>query len=169
MTMNTTSIVLLSIAVLVVGILIAGAASFARMAKGSQNRDAVQVGEVHGQFSACPDTPNCVNSQAEMTDAVSYVQPYRYDVPFSDARQVLVQVLHSLPRVTIVKALDRYIWAEVRSGVFGFVDDIEFYFPEDHHIVHVRSASRVGSADLGANRNRVERLRKLFQDRVTVL
>ena len=43
----------------------------------------------------------------------------------------------------------------------GFVDDVEFLFPKEK-IIHVRSASRIGYSDFGANRRRVEHLRELF-------
>jgi uncharacterized protein (DUF1499 family) len=49
--------------------------------------------------------------------------------------------------------------------LFRFVDDVEFYFPEKQGgetIIHVRSASRVGSSDLGVNRKRIERIRSQF-------
>jgi uncharacterized protein (DUF1499 family) len=39
----------------------------------------------------------------------------------------------------------------------GYVDDVEFRKTETQ--VHVRSASRVGHSDMGANRKRVEALR----------
>ena len=49
------------------------------------------------------------------------------------------------------------------SIVFQFVDDVEFYFPPDQTIIHLKSASRKGHYDFGANRRRVERLRSTFE------
>ena len=43
----------------------------------------------------------------------------------------------------------------------GFVDDVEFYFPNES-IIHVRSASRMGYSDLGVNRKRIETIRQRF-------
>ncbi|MGD9241474.1 MAG: DUF1499 domain-containing protein, partial [Desulfobacterales bacterium] len=40
-----------------------------------------------------------------------------------------------------------------------------FYFPSEETIIHVRSASRTGYYDFGANRRRVERLRSAFENR----
>ena len=45
------------------------------------------------------------------------------------------------------------------SAVFRFVDDVEFEVDEAARVVHVRSASRVGRGDFGANRKRVEAIR----------
>jgi uncharacterized protein (DUF1499 family) len=46
--------------------------------------------------------------------------------------------------------------------VFRFVDDLELRLSVDDGRIHIRSASRVGNSDLGANRKRVERLRERF-------
>jgi tetratricopeptide (TPR) repeat protein len=42
---------------------------------------------------------------------------------------------------------------------------VEFYFPEEKSgetVIHIRSASRIGYSDLGANRKRIERIRSEF-------
>jgi uncharacterized protein (DUF1499 family) len=43
------------------------------------------------------------------------------------------------------------------------VDDVEFYAPPSEKVIHVRSASRLGSKDYGVNRLRVESIRQLFE------
>jgi len=40
-----------------------------------------------------------------------------------------------------------------------FVDDTEFWFDPAAGVIHVRSASRVGSKDFGVNRARIEAIR----------
>ena len=148
--------------------LFTGCFSLSRMAKESQDPAMAHSSFKDGDFDSCPESPNCVNSQAEMTET-PYIAPFRYDVPRDQARTFLLSLLDDLPRTKILQSTDDYIWAEVRTGLFGFTDDLEFYLPEDPPIIHVRSASRVGYSDLGANRNRVENLRRTFQERVTVL
>ena len=64
-------------------------------------------------------------------------------------------------RTRILTKEEDYIRVEYTSRLFRFVDDVEFYFPEEP-VIHVRSASRLGYSDLGANRRRVERIRELF-------
>jgi uncharacterized protein (DUF1499 family) len=62
-----------------------------------------------------------------------------------------------------------FLWAVFTSTVFRFVDDMEFRMDGATQTIHVRSASRIGYWDLGANRRRVETLRKRFaqeQDRL---
>ncbi|MEM6404459.1 MAG: DUF1499 domain-containing protein, partial [Cyanobacteria bacterium P01_D01_bin.116] len=41
---------------------------------------------------------------------------------------------------------------------------VEFYFPSDENVIHIRSASRVGESDLGVNRTRMEQIRLAMQD-----
>ena len=73
------------------------------------------------------------------------------------------KAVESMPRTRIVLAHSNYLYAEFRSKLLGFVDDVEFFF--EGAVVHVRSASRLGRRDFGVNRARVERLRRLIQDR----
>ena len=65
-----------------------------------------------------------------------------------------------LPRTRIVTDTNDYLHAECKSRFFGFVDDLELQLRPEDGIIAVRSASRVGYSDLGANRKRVEDLRE---------
>jgi len=56
------------------------------------------------------------------------------------------------------------IEAEFISKIFRFVDDVDFHLDETEKVIHVRSASRVGFSDLGTNRRRIEKIRKLFNE-----
>jgi len=90
------------------------------------------------------------------------VPPITYTSELKQSYARLVATLENLPDSRIVSRKERYIHAEFRSSFFGFVDDVEFLFPEDEKIIHVRSASRAGYSDFGANRKRVEKIRYLF-------
>jgi uncharacterized protein (DUF1499 family) len=58
---------------------------------------------------------------------------------------------------TITADSENYIAATYSSKLMRFVDDVEFR--RDGDVWQVRSASRVGHSDMGANRKRIERLR----------
>lgn len=121
------------------------------------------LGINNGELTPCPNTPNCVNSQA--VGEKQYIQPIRYAGSRQEARTRLLQILKSEKRTEILTSQENYIRSEFTSAFFRFVDDVEFYFPEepgDETIIHVRSASRVGRSDLGANRKRIERIRNKF-------
>jgi uncharacterized protein (DUF1499 family) len=42
----------------------------------------------------------------------------------------------------------------------GFIDDVELLYDRKKQLIQVKSASRVGQSDFGANRKRVELLRE---------
>ncbi|GAC1468523.1 MAG: hypothetical protein PVSMB11_04180 [Desulfuromonadaceae bacterium] len=50
-----------------------------------------------------------------------------------------------------------YLRVELRTTLF--VDDGEFLFDTMHPLIYVRSASRLGYADMGKNRSRMEEIR----------
>jgi uncharacterized protein (DUF1499 family) len=114
-------------------------------------------------LAPCPASRNCVSSRAE--DEQHRVAPLPFTGTASEAMTRLAAVLRELPRTTIVEADGSYLHAESRSALFRFVDDVEFLADEAAKVIHVRSASRVGSSDLGVNRRRVEAIRKLWETR----
>ena len=71
----------------------------------------------------------------------------------------LQQVVTTAPGARVVRASPEYLYAEFRSRVMRFVDDVEFALDAARGVIHVRSASRVGVRDFGVNRARVEALR----------
>lgn len=110
----------------------------------------------------CPKSPNCVSSQS--ADSEHALAPIGYSGNRAGAMARMKIVLGSMKRTKIVSEKDDYLHAEARSLIFRFVDDVEFYFPEDAPVIHVRSASRTGYSDLGVNRKRVEEIRKRFNE-----
>lgn len=114
------------------------------------------------RLAPCPDSPNCVSSVSEDPD--HRIEPLRFASSAESARDRLLGVLRSLPRVRIVTSEPTYIHAEFRSAVFRFVDDVEFRVVDEDKVIQVRSASRVGYYDFGANRRRVEDIRARFAE-----
>ena len=121
------------------------------------------LGVNNGKLMPCPKTPNCVNSQ--VVDEKHYIPPIHFMGTESDAKNRILQILKSEKRIKILADETHYIRVAFSSALFGFVDDVEFYFLENQAndtIIHVRSASRVGYSDLGANRKRIEQIRSQF-------
>ena len=112
------------------------------------------------QLAACPQTPNCVSSQA--VNGQHAIAPFSYDDNAPMAWDRLRSAVLSQARTVIVEEDANYLHAEARSRVFGFVDDVEFLLLPEENIIHVRSASRTGYSDFGVNRRRVERMRRAF-------
>jgi uncharacterized protein (DUF1499 family) len=121
------------------------------------------LGITNNELTPCPKTPNCVSSQAH--DKKHYIKPISYAGTQQEAHDRLLRIIETEKRTKILADQENYIRVEFTSAVFRFVDDVEFYFPiekTDERIIHVRSASRVGSSDLGVNRKRIERIRSKF-------
>lgn len=118
------------------------------------------LGATDGRLAPCKRTPNCVSSQADpATDAGHYIAPIRIASSARDAWAVLRSVLQSLPRASLVADKEYYLYAEFASRIMGFVDDVEFLLDEKAGVIHVRSASRLGTSDYGVNRDRIETIR----------
>lgn len=118
------------------------------------------IGVNNGHLADCPSKPNCYCSQA--TDADHVVAPFTYKGEKKDAFLQLKKIVASHKRASIVAETDNYLHIEYKSAIMGFVDDLEFYFP-DEKVIHVRSASRLGYSDFGVNLDRIELFRKLFE------
>ena len=120
-------------------------------------RRPTNLGVNGGRLARCRRTPNCVSSQADPADAEHYIAP----IPFKgDAMAAVRRAVAALPRATIIEEKQNYLYAEFRSRLLGYVDDVEFFY--DGAAIQVRSASRLGRRDFGVNRKRVEKLRALI-------
>ncbi len=108
-----------------------------------------------GRLAPCPSSPNCVSSQAS---GEHFIEPLALKGSAERTQRLLKHVLVSEPRMTLVQEQPGYLRAEYTSRLMRFVDDLEFVIGED--AVELRSASRLGYSDLGANRKRIEHLRQ---------
>lgn len=121
------------------------------------------LGIQDGKLSACPNTPNCVSSQAAPGDAEHQVTPIAYQSAPAEAMSKLKNLIEGMERTQIITETENYLYVEFTSALMGFVDDVEFYLdPSTPGQLQVRSASRLGQSDLGVNRKRVEEIRTQF-------
>mgnify|MGYP001791108270 FL=1 len=120
------------------------------------------LGITDNHLTPCPTSPNCVVSQNG--DKKHAIESIPYHIDREQAKKTLLKVLTVVPRTEVVEETDNYIHALSKSRIFKFIDDVEFYFPEDENVIHVRSASRVGESDLGVNRTRMQQIRLAMQD-----
>lgn len=115
------------------------------------------LGVRDGLLAACKRSPNCVSSQANPSDVEHYI------APIHGSMAAVRQAVESMPRTTIVEERQNYLYAEFRTKLLRYVDDVEFFF--DGKVIHVRSCSRLGRRDFGVNRKRVEELRRVIEER----
>ncbi len=126
---------------------------------GTQPQD---LGVNNGQLKSCPNTPNCVSSQAPASDKEHAIAPLTYSGSAADAINRLKQIVEGMEGSAIKAASNDYLYAEFSSKLMGFVDDVEFYAPAGESIIHTRSAARLGKSDLGVNRKRTGEIRSQF-------
>ncbi|SFO91653.1 Uncharacterized conserved protein, DUF1499 family [Pseudomonas borbori] len=111
---------------------------------------------IDGRLAPCPQSPNCVSSQA--SDEAQRIEPLPLKGSPSQTQALLARLLADEPRARLIEQDANYLRAEFSSRVLRFVDDVEFLIGEQ--AVDVRSASRLGYSDLGVNRKRIEHLRQ---------
>tara|TARA_B110000196_G_scaffold301660_1_gene295962 strand:+ start:108 stop:512 length:405 start_codon:yes stop_codon:yes gene_type:complete len=109
------------------------------------------IGVRDGKLIACPESPNCVSSyESSEEHAIAAL-----DGNLNQIQQILV----AMDGANIVEQSNNYLYAEFTSSLMGYVDDVEFLYDAASNTTQVRSASRVGYSDMGANRSRVEAIR----------
>jgi len=118
------------------------------------------LGMSDGLFAPCPDSPNCVSTQA--SDEEHKINPI---VAHGSEDKVMVDLRNSIESLfggKVVEEEGPYLRAEFTSNVMRFIDDLECDYDEKNGLIQIRSASRIGYSDLNANRKRVEELRSVF-------
>ena len=115
------------------------------------------LGVRDGMLAPCKRSPNCVSSQANPSDAEHYI------APIHGTMEAVRRAVDAFPRSRIIQEGKGYLYAEFRTKLLRYVDDVEFFF--DGHVIHVRSCSRLGRRDFGVNRKRVEALRTVIEAR----
>lgn len=116
------------------------------------------------RFQPCPDSPNCVSSLA--ADKDHKIEPLQFDGDPAEAWMRLQAVVSGMKRAATITSTGDYLHVEVRSRLLRFVDDVEFQLDTEQGQIEMRSASRKGHSDLGVNRKRTEKIRRLFLDSV---
>jgi len=126
------------------------------------------LGVKDGRLAPPGRTPNSVSSQADSADAEHYIAPipFKGDVPAAMA--AVRNAMESMRDATIIRQDGGYLYAEFRSKLMRYVDDVEILFDEKAGVMHVRSASRLGRRDFGVNRARIEALRSRFEERTRI-
>ena len=112
--------------------------------------------QADGTLAPCPGKPNCVVSSGPPKNDKHRIEPLPAD---GNQWEQLPGVLADMSGIKVEKQEENYLRATATTRVLRFVDDLEFLHKPDERIIHVRSASRIGYSDLGANRKRVEAIR----------
>lgn len=131
----------------IAGLFIAGLIGFVVMAAKSRSGES---GLSTDRLDPCPSSPNCVTS-------LPGAKPDQSVAPFNVADWESIPEAITETGGKISSQADNFINATYRSRLFGFIDDVQF--SRQDGAVHVRSSSRAGHSDMGANKKRVDALR----------
>ena len=107
---------------------------------------------------------NSVSSQAARHPHTDYheIAPLRYQGDGNAAFARLAAIVEATPGATVITAQPGYLYAEFQTPLLKFVDDVEFLLDQPAGMIQMRSASRLGRKDFGANRKRLEAIRQRF-------
>lgn len=133
-----------------------------------------------GHLVPCPANKDCVSTQD--TDPKLYIAPMEYVVIAGDiqatrdkAHADLVAAIDAVGPARIVSNHRNYIRVEYpaagheqRSGAYYYqpdeaVDEVEFYLAQTGHVIEMRSVGKLGLLNNDDTRERLEKIRMLFQ------
>jgi len=117
------------------------------------------LGVKDGRLAPPKRSPNSVSSQADPTDTEHYIAPIPFKGDASAAMAAVRKAVEGMEGSTVIRQEGAYLYAEYRTKVMRFVDDVELVFDAKAGLIHVRSSSRLGRRDFGVNRARAEALR----------
>lgn len=121
------------------------------------------LGIKNNKLSQCPQSmKNCVCSEYQDN---FFIQPLT--CTHKNPIKLIKDAIIPLKGYKLVAEKNDYLHFTFTSAVFKFVDDIEFRIEKnnDSKTIHIRSASKLGYWDLGANRKRVHELFTLLRSR----
>jgi uncharacterized protein (DUF1499 family) len=122
------------------------------------------LGLRNGRLKPPSTTANSVSSQADLWPGhpqheAARIEPLALVGDGPGTLQRLHDIVAAMPGARIVRFEGDYLRAEFTTPLMQFTDDAEFWLDREAGVVQVRSASRLGRSDLGANRRRVDLIR----------
>lgn len=139
---------------LVVMVLLAGGGLFALSLLSARVPEGLGVSG--GGLGDCPDRDNCVASRASAPGR--RVDPIPAHGPEHAVMDRLAAAVNDLGGAIAVRE-GPYLRAVFTTALWRFRDDLECLYRPEENRIEIRSASRVGYSDFGANRRRTEKLR----------
>jgi len=143
--------------IVIVIVLLAGFALRTYMPKmGSSVAGGFEQRDGENRLLDCPDMPNCQGTESsrvsQQVDRVAI-----YNDPDKTMEKV-VSIVGAQTGAELVSQDGSYAHFTFTSATLQFVDDVEFLMSDDRQSVQLRSASRLGKSDLGANEKRIKEL-----------
>ena len=107
---------------------------------------------------------NVVSSyaKAQIHSAYNDIEPIHFSGDAATAFDKLKRIVEKMDGATVIESEPTYLYAQYRTSLMKFIDDVEFVLDAPNQVIQMRSASRVGRSDLGVNRKRLETIRRSF-------
>jgi len=122
------------------------------------------LGVHDGKLKPPSGTPNSVSSQTALWPghpqaAYARIAPLALAGEGAATLARLKAIVTATAGARVVTSDPDYLYATFTTRLMKYTDDVEFWFDPAARVVQVRSASRLGYGDLGANRQRIEAIR----------
>src|SRR5882672_6612871 len=88
------------------------------------------LGVKDGKLAPPKRTPNSVSSQADAADGEHYIAPIQFKGDAFAAMAAVRKAVESMNGATVIRHEGNYLYAEFRTKLMRFVDDVEFVFDE---------------------------------------
>jgi len=144
------------ILIILISLIIAALTYFFYLGYKSQTGKA--TGLVDSKLSACSKKPNCVCTEYP-DDPSHFIEAIQYQ---SINIGNIIDAIESTGGV-LTDSNNDYIAATYTSRIFKYVDDLEIRIDAEKKLLHLRSASRVGHSDMGANLKRLENFKRALE------
>ena len=132
-----------------------------------------KLGLADGRLAPPSRNPNSVSSQTALypdhpQKEYATIAPFKFTGDGDAAMDRLAKLLQNSARTVIVTRESGYIYAQGTTAWLRFTDDIEFLLDKPNGVIQVRSSSRLGRKDFGANRVRIGSIRAKFSNQSVV-
>lgn len=122
------------------------------------------LGVRQGRLKGLSLTDNSVSSQADLYPEhpqrkYSSIAPLTIRDNGLATMARLQGIVQGMAGAKLITTAPDYLYAQYTTPLMSYVDDVEFWFDPASNVIQVRSASRLGESDLGANRKRIEAVR----------
>ncbi|MFQ3172885.1 MAG: hypothetical protein ACI9DG_002928 [Oleispira sp.] len=122
------------------------------------------LGTVKGsELRDCPDKPNCIQTYDQL-DTSHFQLPLRFK---QDEEQTKIAIMSAIKETggaiiseTALSPTGYYLHAVYESDWLKFVDDVEVVITDG--LIHIRSASRLGTSDFGVNAERFDKIKAAY-------
>ena len=165
--MKILGFVALLLLALALGLMIAGRLGFLA------GKPPQKLGLADGRLAPPSRNPNSVSSQTALypdhpQKEYATIAPLTFTGDGDAAMDRLADLLQKSERTVVVKQEPGYIYAQNTSVWLRFTDDMEFLLDKPNGVIQVRSSSRLGRKDFGANRARIELIRAKFSNQSVI-